>query len=165
MTLLCLRSSPSPASTPRCTRQSSSDVALASALGRTLPPFAPQINSGTETIGLVIIWGHAVDGVANVIGLDWMNALGAGPNLIPKHPVNQFVVTATEALQPAGLSAASGTSWPFMLSSSTSHRLVVSVFDQEFIDDSPRYDAVAHRRPAVGLGPGSRDMLRATFGV
>jgi uncharacterized membrane protein len=41
---------------------------------------APSINRGTELIGLVIIWGHAVDGVANVIGLDWMRAIGAGPN-------------------------------------------------------------------------------------
>ncbi|QIB74792.1 DUF63 family protein [Halogeometricum borinquense] len=128
--------------------------------------FAPQINSGTETIGLVIIWGHAVDGVANVIGLDWMNALGAGPNLIPKHPVNQFVVDFTASTLPPSIHAITGDAWPFLLVKLVAATFVVWVFEEGIFEESPRYTMLLLIAVlAVGLGPGTRDMLRATFGV
>jgi Predicted membrane protein len=44
----------------------------------------PALNAGTGFIGFVVIWAHAVDGMANVVGLNWMPALGAGANLIPE---------------------------------------------------------------------------------
>jgi uncharacterized membrane protein len=128
--------------------------------------FAPGINAGTGTIGLVVLWGHAVDGVANVVGLDWMTALGAGPNLVPKHPVNQFVVDFTAATLPASVLAVTGDTWPFLLVKLVAATFVLWVFEEEIFEDSPRYTILLLVAVlAVGLGPGTRDMLRATFGV
>ena len=128
--------------------------------------FAPQVNAGTGLIGLVILWGHAVDGVANVVGLDWMIALGAGPNLVPKHPVNQFVVDVTAATLPASVLAVTGDTWPFLLVKLVAATFVLWVFEEDIFEDSPRYTMLLLVAVlAVGLGPGTRDMLRATFGV
>jgi len=128
--------------------------------------FAPGINAGTGKIGLVIIWGHAVDGVANVVGLDWMPALAAGRNLVPKHPVNQFVVDVTGSLLPASVLAVTGDTWPFLLIKLLAATFVIWVFEEEIFEDSPRYTMLLLVAVlAVGLGPGTRDMLRATFGV
>ncbi|WP_142858795.1 DUF63 family protein [Salinigranum halophilum] len=128
--------------------------------------FAPQVNAGTGRIGFVIIWGHAVDGVANVIGLDWMTALGAGPNLVPKHPVNQFVVDFTASTLPPSMLAVTGDAWPFLLVKLVAATFVVWVFEDGVFEDSPRYTMLLLVAVlAVGLGPGTRDMLRATLGV
>ncbi|MFC6824829.1 DUF63 family protein [Halopelagius fulvigenes] len=128
--------------------------------------FAPEINAGTGLIGLVIIWGHAVDGVANVIGLDWMPALNAGRNLVPKHPVNQFVVDFTSSVLPASVLAVTGDTWPFLLIKLAAATFVVWVFEEGIFEESPRYSMLLLVAVlAVGLGPGTRDMLRATFGV
>jgi uncharacterized membrane protein len=128
--------------------------------------FAPQVNAGTGVIGLVVLWGHAVDGVANVVGLDWMTALGAGPNLIPKHPVNQFVVDVTAANLPPSVLAVTGDTWPFLLLKLVAATFVLWVFEEEIFEESPRYTMLLLVAVlAVGLGPGTRDMLRATFGV
>ena len=128
--------------------------------------FAPAVNEGTGRIGFVILWGHAIDGVANVIGLDWMTALGAGPNLVPKHPVNQFVVDVTGSLLPASVLAVTGDTWPFLLVKLVAATFVLWVFEEEIFEESPRYTMLLLVAVlAVGLGPGTRDMLRATFGV
>jgi uncharacterized membrane protein len=128
--------------------------------------FAPSINAGTGRIGLVIIWGHAVDGVANVVGLNWMTAIGAGPNLVPKHPVNQFVVDFTASTLPPSILAVTGDAWPFLLLKLVAAAFVVWVFEESVFEDSPRYTMLLLVAVlAVGLGPGTRDMLRATFGV
>ncbi|WP_144904478.1 DUF63 family protein [Halobellus captivus] len=128
--------------------------------------YAPSVNAGTGRIGFVIIWGHAVDGVANVVGLDWMPALNAGANLVPKHPVNQFVVDVTGSLLPASVLAVTGDTWPFLLVKLAAATFVLWVFEEEIFEDSPRYTMLLLVAVlAVGLGPGTRDMLRATFGV
>lgn len=128
--------------------------------------FAPEVNEGTGYIGLVVIWGHAIDGVANVIGLDWMTDLGAGHNLVPKHPVNQAVVDFTSSTLPESVLAVTGDAWPFLLVKLVAATAVVWVFDEQIFEDSPRYAILLLIAVlAVGLGPGSRDMLRATFGV
>jgi uncharacterized membrane protein len=128
--------------------------------------YAPQINAGTGLIGLVVIWGHAVDGVANVVGLDWMTAIGAGPNLVPKHPVNQFVVDFTASTLPASVLAVTGDAWPFLLVKLVAATFVIWVFEEGVFEESPRYTMLLLVAVlAVGLGPGTRDMLRATFGV
>jgi len=128
--------------------------------------FSPGINAGTGLIGLVVIWGHAVDGVANVIGLDWMPALGAGPNLVPKHPVNAAVVDITGSVLPPSVLALTGDTWPFLVLKLAAATFVVWVFEPDLLEESPRYSILLLIAVlAVGLGPGSRDMLRATFGV
>ena len=128
--------------------------------------FAPQVNAGTGRLGFVILWGHAVDGVANVVGLDWMTALGAGPNLVPKHPVNQFVVDFTASTLPPSVLAVTGDAWPFLLVKLVAATVVIWVFEEGVFEESPRYTMLLLVAVlAVGLGPGTRDMLRATFGV
>jgi uncharacterized membrane protein len=128
--------------------------------------FAPAVNAGTGRMGFVVIWGHAVDGVANVVGLDWMVALGAGPNLVPKHPVNRAIVEITGSTLPASVLAVTGDTWPFLVVKLVAATAVVWLFDEQIFEENPRYAILLMIAIlAVGLGPGTRDMLRATFGV
>ncbi|SHH34582.1 DUF63 family protein [Halobaculum gomorrense] len=114
----------------------------------------PWVHSGTGTAGVVVLAAHALDGVANVVGLDYMIALGAGPNLVPKHPVNQFIVDAA------------GAAWPFLVVKLVAAVFVLAVFEEELFAESPRYAVLLLIAvTAVGMGPGTRDMLRATFGI
>jgi len=114
----------------------------------------------------VLLWGHSVDGVANVVGLDWMPALGAGPNLVPKHPVNAAVVDITGAVLPSSVLAVTGDTWPFLLLKLAAATFVIWVFEPDLLEESPRYSILLLVAVlAVGLGPGTRDVLRATFGV
>ncbi|WP_265111825.1 DUF63 family protein [Halosolutus halophilus] len=116
--------------------------------------FAPELNRGTRYMGIVVIWAHAVDGVANVIGLDYATYFGLPANLVPKHPINAAIVDAA------------GAAWPFLLVKLAAAVLVVWLFNEEFFEESPRYAYLFMIIVvAVGLGPGTRDMLRATFGV
>ena len=132
------------------------------AIGR----FAPEINAGTEYMGLVVIWAHAVDGVANVIGLDWATAFGHASNLSPKHPVNEAIVNVTGSMLPENVVAVTGEAWPFLLVKLAAATFVVWVFNEEIFEETPRFAILMLITVvAVGLGPGTRDMLRATFGV
>jgi uncharacterized membrane protein len=127
----------------------------------------PSVVAGTgPALAFVVIWGHAVDGAANVVGLDWMTALDAGPNLVPKHPVNAAIVDITGSVLPPSILAVTGDTWPFLLVKLAAATLVVSIFDEQVMEESPRYSILLLVAiVAVGLGPGTRDMLRATFGV
>jgi len=126
----------------------------------------PTVRQGTGAAGIVIIWGHAIDGVANVIGLDWMPALTGTANLVPKHVVNALIVEWTGRLLPASVSAVTGDAWPFLLVKLAAATFVVWIFNGEMYEESPRYTLLLLITVlAVGLGPGTRDMLRATFGV
>ncbi len=116
--------------------------------------FLPSMHEGTGLAGVVVLFAHALDGAANVVGLDYMVALGAGPNLVPKHPVNQFVVDVA------------GAAWPFLLVKIAAAVFVLYVLDGPLFEESPRYAVLLLIAvTAVGLGPGTRDMLRATIGV
>ncbi|MDB9235176.1 DUF63 family protein [Halorubrum ezzemoulense] len=126
----------------------------------------PTIRQGTGAAGVVIIWGHAVDGVANVIGLNWMPALTGTANLVPKHVVNALIVDWTGRLLPDSILAVTGDAWPFLLVKLAAATFVVWVFNGEMKAESPRYTLLLLITVlAVGLGPGTRDMLRATFGI
>ncbi|RJX49624.1 DUF63 family protein [Halonotius pteroides] len=127
---------------------------------------APAINAGTGLMGVVLLWGHSVDGVANVVGLDWMPALGAGANLVPKHPVNAAVVDITGAVLPPSVLAVTGDTWPFLIVKLAAATFVIWVFEPDLLEESPRYSILLLIAVlAVGLGPGTRDVLRATFGI
>ena len=139
---------------------------LSYGLYRAFQSYAPVVNSGTGLIGLLVIWGHAIDGVANVLLADWLDILNVPLTYYPKHPANAFIIATTETLQPAGLTAAIGTSWPFLVVKLVVAALVVWLFNEEFLEESPRYALLLLVAvTAVGLGPGTRDMLRATFGI
>ncbi|MFB6143208.1 MAG: DUF63 family protein [Halorientalis sp.] len=128
--------------------------------------FAPAINAGTERLGLVILWAHAIDGVANVVAADWLGALGVNLTYTPKHPANAAIVSATEALLPASVLAVTGSSWPFLLVKLLVALGAVWVFDEDIFESSPRYALLfVVAIVAVGLGPGTRDVVRATFGI
>ncbi|EMA56955.1 DUF63 family protein [Halorubrum kocurii] len=128
--------------------------------------FVPDVRQGTGAAGIVIIWGHAIDGVANVIGLNWMPALTGTANLVPKHVVNALIVDWTGRLLPQSIVSVTGDAWPFLLVKLAAATFVVWVFNGELFDESPRYTLLLLITVlAVGLGPGSRDMLRATFGI
>ncbi|WP_439026937.1 DUF63 family protein [Haloarchaeobius sp. DT45] len=121
----------------------------------------PEVNLGTGTMGLVILWAHAVDGVANVVGLDWMTFLTGQPNLTGKHPVNRFIVDVSGGVLPAYLDA-----FPFLIVKLVAATFVIWVFDEVVFEDSPRFTVMLLVAiVAVGLGPGTRDMLRAALYV
>ena len=128
--------------------------------------YEPTVRQGTGVAGIVIIWGHAIDGVANVIGLNWMPALTGTANLVPKHVVNALIVNWTGRLLPDSVLAVTGDAWPFLLVKLVAATFVVWVFNGEMFKESPRYTLMLLITVlAVGLGPGTRDMLRATFGI
>jgi uncharacterized membrane protein len=104
--------------------------------------------------------------VANVVGLDWAAELGLGYDLTPKHPVNDFVIDVTQSVLPASVIEVTGDAWPFLVVKLVAAAFVIWVFDDSVYEDSPRFTIMLLVAVvAVGLGPGTRDMLRATFGV
>ncbi|PSQ39566.1 hypothetical protein BRD13_02535 [Halobacteriales archaeon SW_5_70_135] len=118
--------------------------------------FAPRLNAGTGYMGLLVLVGQAVDGAANVVGLELYTTLvpAATRNLSPKHPVNAAVVDVF------------GTAWPFLALKLGAAVLIVWIFEETVIEESPRFSVMLLvGAVAVGMGPGTRDMLRATFGV
>ncbi|MFT4883331.1 MAG: putative membrane protein [Natronomonas sp.] len=128
--------------------------------------YAPYINEGTGYMGILVVWGHSVDGIANVLSLDWANTLGLPVTYGSKHVINAATVRITSAIQPAWLSEAIGTAWPFLLIKVGAAVAVVWVFDEQIFEDSPTYAYILLIAIlAVGLGPGTRDMLRATLGI
>jgi uncharacterized membrane protein len=128
--------------------------------------YAPFINNGTGYIGALIVWGHSVDGIANVLSLDWAGALGIDVIYGSKHVVNEATVRITSQIQPAWLSEAIGTAWPFLFIKVAAAVFVVWVFNDEIFEDSPRYAyLLLIAILAVGLGPGTRDMLRAMLAI
>ncbi|PSQ08290.1 hypothetical protein BRC93_15355 [Halobacteriales archaeon QS_5_70_15] len=139
---------------------------LAYGLYRLLDVYAPVVNAGTGRAGLVVLFAHAVDGVANVVAADWLDPLGIPVEYGAKHPVNRFIVDVTEGVQPAALSSVVGTSWPFLAVKLIAATAVIYVFDRTIFEENPRYAVILLVAiVAVGLGPGTRDMLRATFGI
>ena len=130
--------------------------------------FWPVANAATGVVGLVVIWGHAVDGFANVLANDWTQVWNLGVSYSPKHPFNEFIIDTTATLQGgdeiAGVYV--GEAWPFALVKLAIPLVIVALFDEEFFDQSPRFAVMLLGAIiAVGLGPGTRDMLRFTFGI
>ncbi|WP_232685957.1 DUF63 family protein [Halobacterium zhouii] len=127
----------------------------------------PSVYRGTETAGALVLWGHAIDGVANVLGLDWGAELGyPRGDLGSKHPLNQYIVDLTHSILPESIIHYTGDTWPFILVKIVAVLFVLSLFDDDLAEESPRYTTLMLIAVlAVGLGPGTRDMLRATFGI
>lgn len=128
--------------------------------------FAPEINEGTGLMGIVVIWGHAIDGFANVLSLDWADALGLARSYQPKHVVNSLIIDVMEAVQEPWMTDAIGTAWPFLFLKVAIATLVVWLFDDELFETIPRFGLVLLIAVlAVGVGPGTRDLLRASIGI
>ena len=139
--------------------------------------YAPGVNRGTRRIGLVVIFAHVLDGVANVVGIDWGAELGLPyGDLVPKHPINRAMIGVGESINDLLISVSGGalapltevlqTAWPFLVLKLVAAIVVVGIFDAEIFEESPRYAILLLVAIiAVGLGPGTRDMLRATFAI
>ncbi len=142
-------------------------VLIAGGVYAAMDRFAPWTNAGTGLMGLVVLFAHALDGVANVIAADWMGALGLGfLHYDPKHPANRIIIEVAGTVLPQSVIDAIGTAWPFLLVKIVAAVLVVSLFDDRIFEDSKQYAMLLLVAiVAVGLGPGTRDMLRATFGI
>lgn len=128
--------------------------------------FWPEVNAGTGLMGAVIVWGHAVDGVANVLSLDWAAEIGLARTYEPKHVVNDAIQEVTASLQPGWVTDAIGAAWPFLPVKVLVAVVVVWVFNDEVFEESPNFSMLMLVAIlAVGLGPGTRDFLRATLGI
>ena len=140
--------------------------ALAVAIYYAIDQLAPALNAGTGFIGLAILWAQAVDGVANVLASDWAQAIGLPFQYSAKHPINAIIVGATTAIFPPSVIDVIGDSWPFLLVKLVLAVGVIWLFDETIFEESPRYSYLLMLAVlVVGLGPGTRDMLRATFGI
>jgi uncharacterized membrane protein len=142
-------------------------TALAVVLYYAVGQYRPQWHAGTGRMGLVVIWGHSIDGVANVLASDWTAAFGIpGEGYSAKHVVNRIIIDVTNAVQPAWLTDVVGDSWTFLAVKLVVAVGIVAVFDRQFIEESPRYAIMLLVAiVAVGLGPGTRDMLRVALGI
>ncbi|MGM0398245.1 MAG: DUF63 family protein [Halobacteriota archaeon] len=142
--------------------------AFAIAIGLWIPirRRVPWMASGTPVLGGVILWAHSVDGVSNVLALDWGQELGLPADLVPKHPVNRGIIEISESVLPESVASVIGTAWPFLLVKVVAALVVIALFDEKMFDEDPRFAVLLLIAViAVGLGPGTRDMLRATFGI
>jgi uncharacterized membrane protein len=139
---------------------------LAAAVYAGLEAYYPAVNAGTLRVGLVVLWAHAIDGVANVLAADWLDALGIPLSYNPKHPANRIIIDVTETVLPASIQSVIHTSWPFLGIKLLLATAIIWLFDDRFFEESPRYAVLLLVAViAVGLGPGTRDMLRVTFGI
>ena len=130
--------------------------------------FRPTVNAATGFVGFVVVWGHAVDGFANVLANDWTHVWDLGVSYGPKHPFNEFVMNTTNAVQNgteiAGVYV--GEAWPFAVIKLLIPLAIVALFNDEFFEDTPRFAIfLLVAVLAIGLGPGTRDMLRFAFGI
>jgi uncharacterized membrane protein len=125
---------------------------------------APWVNEGTGYLGIVVVWAHAIDGVANVIASDWATAFGLASLYGSKHPIDRILAGFTESIP--GLAAIPGDSWLFLVVKVVVPVAILAVFEEGFFEDSPRYAVILLGAIiAVGLGPGTRDMVRVTLGI
>ena len=79
--------------------------------------------------------------------------------------INAFLLSVSGgALAP--LTEVLKTAWPFLVLKLAAALFVIWIFDEAIFEESPRYAVLLLVAiVAVGLGPGTRDMLRATFGI
>ena len=134
---------------------------------RTINRDGNTMTEGVGSIGIVILWSQILDGVANVVGLDWVYRLTRGmqQNLIPKHPINRGLVEIGSQF-PDWITNVIGTAWPFLVVKIGAAVLVIYIFDKEAMEENPSWTILLLIVIiAVGLGPGMRDMLRAILGI
>jgi len=126
----------------------------------------PAVNASTGLAGPVVVWGHTVDGIANVIAIDWAIRIGLPGSYGAKHVVNRLIIDITSAVQPAWLSTAIGTGWPFLFVKIAVAGAIVWPFGERTMPEPPRFGVLLLVAVlAVGLGPGTRNALRATLGI
>lgn len=109
--------------------------------------YFPAVTAGTGLMGAVLLWGHLLDAWATAIGIE---VLGYGE----KHPVVQAIIDL------------SGTTYSFIFVKAGLVLLILWAFDRKFFGEYERLPyLLLVTMLAVGLGPGTRNLLRATIGV
>ncbi|UWG50866.1 putative membrane protein [Halalkaliarchaeum sp. AArc-CO] len=100
-------------------------------------------------VGVLVVFGHALDGVSTAIGVD---VLGFGE----RTPLSQLILEVGAALPTASLI---GSGWLFVLVKLAVAGLVVALFD-DFVRESPaEASLLLGLVAAVGLGPGVHNLL------
>lgn len=131
-----------------------------------LSRYKPEYLHGTEELGLVLIWAHTLDGVVNVMSLDWSDTFGIAVEYRPKHVFNALVRNVTQSVQPQFVSDLIGVTWPFAIIKIAVAVFLIWSFDREFREENPYlFISLVLAAIAVGLGPGTRDLVRATLGI
>lgn len=125
-----------------------------------------KISESVGVAGLLLIWSHMVDAFANVLSLDWSSQIGISGAYESKHVINSLIRRTTESLQPGWLSDSIGVTWPFIVLKASVAVFLIWAFNDDFMEDSPNLSIILLLTAmAVGLGPGTRDFMRAMLGV
>lgn len=108
----------------------------------------------TSLTGVLVVFGHALDGVSTAIGYD---VLGAGEEV----PLSQLLLEAGSALPTAEYI---GGGWLFVLVKVVLSLVIIGLF-KEYVQDEPRQArTLLGLVAAVGLGPGAHNVLLFTLG-
>lgn len=107
----------------------------------------------TGSTGILVVFGHALDGVSTAVGY---SVLGASENV----PASQLILAAGKALPTAEYI---GAGWLFVVVKITLALAVVGLFT-EYVRDAPRQARLLLAFiAAVGLGPGVHNVLLFTI--
>lgn len=106
-----------------------------------------------STTGVLVVFGHALDGVSTAVGY---SVLGASESV----PASQLILTAGEALPTAEYI---GAGWLFVVVKVALALAIVGLF-KEYVRDAPRQARLLLAFiAAVGLGPGVHNVLLFTI--
>ena len=109
----------------------------------------PSVLATTGDLGLLVVFGHVLDGVSTTIGVDLMGAT-------ERSPIPQTIMEVAGALPTAG---ALGTGWLFVLVKVGVAVAVLALF-ADFVEEDPVQGNVGLGVvAAVGLGPGAQNLL------
>jgi uncharacterized membrane protein len=107
----------------------------------------PEVTAVTGGMGAVLLWAHLLDAASTSIGISYLN-------YGEKHPVVRMMMDAA------------GTIWVFVPVKAAVVLLILWSFDERFFEEYERLPYMLLVGVlAVGLGPGTRNTLRATIGV
>ena len=105
--------------------------------------------AATGTVGALVVFGHALDGVSTAVGYD---VLGFGEQT----PLSRLVLRVGEALPTAELI---GAGWLFVLVKLALAAVVVALFEPYVRDEPSEGYLLLGLVAAVGLGPGAHNVV------
>jgi len=109
--------------------------------------YAPQMGSIRTIEGLTVLYGHLIDGISTAVSLDILG-------MAEKHPVPRALIGVT------------GTPYSFIVVKLAVMTGVLYYMDDDLRADDPLFfNLILLGILAVGMGPGTRNMLRAVLGV
>lgn len=108
---------------------------------------APGVLKSTGAMGAIVLWGHMLDAASTAVGVEHF---GYGE----KQPIVRNIIATT------------GTAYSFILVKAAIIVAILWAFDDRFFEDFERLPYLLLVAVlAVGLGPGTRNTLRAMIGV